>query len=83
MTGFLNLVLLRAHAAPRDRWPDWARARHVRPHLVAQWECGSDGRLLCRWRIDDATVADAPASGRAPAPTVCSEPARQHSGGVL
>jgi hypothetical protein len=55
MTGFLNLDLLRAHAAPRDRWPDRGHVASARPRLVARWECAADGRLVCRWRIDDRT----------------------------
>jgi hypothetical protein len=65
MTGFLNLDQLRAHAAPQghwpDRWPDRGRVL-ARPRLVAQWECASDGRLICRWRIDDRTEPEASAS---------------------
>jgi hypothetical protein len=63
MTGFLNLDQLRAHAAPMDRWPDRGGAP-PRPRLVAQWECASDGRPICRWRIDDSTEPEAPASAR-------------------
>jgi hypothetical protein len=53
MTGFLKLDLLRAHEAPwswRMKRPDVARLP-----LVARWECDSDRRLVCRWRIDDKT----------------------------
>jgi len=74
MTGFLNLDLLRAHAAPRDRWPDRGRAAIARPHLVAQWEPASDGHLVCRWRIDDRTEAEPLASGRPMARAACSDP---------
>jgi hypothetical protein len=63
MTGFLNLDQLRAHAAPQGLWPDRGRAP-ARPRLVAQWECASDGRLICRWRIDDRTEPEASASVR-------------------
>jgi hypothetical protein len=55
MTGFLNLNLLRAHAAPRDRWPDRGPAAFTRPRLVAQWACTPEGRRVCRWQTDDRT----------------------------
>jgi hypothetical protein len=63
MTGFLNLDQLRVLSAPRDHWPDRGRAP-TRPRLVAQWECASDGRLICRWRIDDRTEPEASTSVR-------------------
>ena len=55
MTGFLNLNLLRAHAAPRDRWPDREPAAFARPRLFAQWACTPNGRLVCRWQTEDRT----------------------------
>ncbi len=55
MTGFLNLSLLRAHAALRDRWPDRGPAAPTRPRLVAQWACTAEGRLVCRWHTEDRT----------------------------
>jgi hypothetical protein len=61
MTHFLHLDLLCAHAAPRDRWPDRGCGELARPRLVAQWECASDGRLICRWRIDDRAASEPPA----------------------
>jgi hypothetical protein len=64
MTGFLNLDLLRAHTAPRDRWPDWGRVTPARPLLAPESECASDGRLVCRWRIDDRTEPEPSASVR-------------------
>jgi hypothetical protein len=64
MTAFLKLDLLRAHAAPRDRWPDRGCAVPARHPIVAQWECASDGRLVCRWRIDDRTESEPSASAR-------------------
>jgi hypothetical protein len=82
MTGFLNLDLLRAHAAPGDRWPDRGRAALARPRLLAQWEVASDGRLVCCWRIDDRTEAEAPASVRPFARAACSNPTCQHLRGV-
>jgi hypothetical protein len=78
MTGFLNLDLLRAHAAPRDRWPDRGRMALARPHLVAQWECAPDGRLVCRWRIDDRTEAEPPASIRPLVRAACSDASCQY-----
>lgn len=51
MTGFLNLELLWAHAAPRDRWPDRARGMSGHSSLVARWACASDGGFVCRCRI--------------------------------
>jgi hypothetical protein len=79
MTGFLNLDLLRAHVAPRERWPDRGRAALARPYLTAQWERASDGRLVCRWRIDDRTEAEPLASVRAFAHAVCSDHFCQYS----
>ncbi len=55
MTGFLNLNLLRVHAAPRDRWPDRRAAAFARPRLVAQWMCTPEGRLVCHWQTQDRT----------------------------
>lgn len=55
MAGFLNHNLLRAHAAPRDRWPDRGAVVLTRPRLVAQWECTPEGRLACRWQTEDPT----------------------------
>jgi len=77
MTGFLNLNLLRAHAAPGNRWPGGGRVALARPRLVAQWELASDGRLVCRWRIDDRTEAE-PSAGPL-ARTDCSDPSCQYS----
>jgi hypothetical protein len=79
MTGFLNLDLLHAHAAPRDRWPDRGRAAFARPHLIARWERASDGRLVCRWRIDDRTEAEPLASVRPLARAVCPDLSCQYS----
>lgn len=55
MTGFLNINTLRAHAVARDLWDERGRWNNQRPQLVSDWHVAPDGRLACRWRVDDGT----------------------------
>lgn len=60
MTAFLNLDLLRAHAAPEALYGSLHRADVMRLALAASWLIAPDGRLVCRWRLDDRAPDDPP-----------------------
>jgi hypothetical protein len=51
MTAFLNVDVLRAHAAPIDLREALRRAGISRPE--ARWLVAHDGRLTCRWQTND------------------------------
>jgi hypothetical protein len=80
MTGCLKLDLLRAHQAPWSWWT--GRADVARPRLVARWECDSDGRLVCRWQIDDRTEPEPSAAGRSMAAPPDHDPRCRRPGDV-
>ena len=33
----------------------------VRPRIVAQWYLGGNGRLACKWRVDEGIESEPPA----------------------
>ena len=61
MTALLQFETLQEHAVLTACFLDVDRtqvpARHpMRPRLVAAWQLGMDGRLLCQWTVAEPAI---------------------------